>query len=221
MSQHDDYAFFDVDGTITTHNTMLPFLHYCVQNLNLSTTQYMAHYCYRLKLRWLASSQSRNALNALYYQQFNGMKTQDVLDLGKAWFELQLKQDQPFFNPKVVDALKTHQRNGLKIVLVSGGFPATIAPIATYLNVDDYLCVHPVINHGLYTGKISGIQTIGQGKVLAIKTHYQDVLDFSASHAYGDHSSDFPMLNLMGHPHWVGAENEENLTNLTHQYHII
>lgn len=67
------------------------------------------------------------------------------------------------------------------------------------------------------TGKIKGIQTIGEGKAKAMrKFALKEKIDLNTSYGYGDDISDLNMLSCVGNPVYVG----NNSTMLNHaKYH--
>ncbi len=100
------------------------------------------------------------------------------------------------------------------MVFVSGGFFATLEPLAKYLDVKFILCVEPNNRDGMLTGDINlNTQTIGMGKARAIrqfmqKQYVQHTQLLQQSYAYGDHISDYDMLLVVGNPIVVGDDRE-------------
>lgn len=198
-------ALFDLDETLLTFNSMHSFINFFFIN----------YYGERLGLKKIKgfssnkkmkqSKLSRELLNKLYYKNYEGIDKKTLEELSKQWFEINIKTNIQAFNPPILQRLKEHQQADFKIVLVSGGFFATVDNITNHLNIDVCLVVIPTIVNGILSGDIEGIQTIGAGKAEAILNRFQaNTVDWVSSYAYGDHISDLSMLNLVGNPVAVG-----------------
>jgi phosphoserine phosphatase len=102
---------------------------------------------------------------------------------------------------------------------VSGSAELFIAPFLQALKITQHLCIRlDKSPEGVLTGKLLEPQTIGIGK-------QQAVLGFLARHdiapsvcfAVGDHHTDLPMLELVGHPVVVAGDlTLEALAKLRH-----
>ncbi len=210
MFKNNYFAFFDVDETIVNVKTMFSFLHYyCVnykhKNRILGNLKYAS---FKLKIYfYIAFGKNREFLNSYYYLFYKNCSKFQLDCLSKKWFENVLLKGN-FFNHKVVAELKNHQKNNATIVLVSGSFFPCLDPIAKFLNVNHTVSTKLELVNGKLTGKIIPPQTIGFGKVLAIKEIVNNEKDacLEACFAYGDHCSDIPMLEAIGNPVVVGGD---------------
>ena|SRR3990167_553012 len=151
---------------------------------------------------------SREVINLEFYRSFLAFSKIKMKTIAQQWFNENVKSEN-FFNQAVVRALRIHQKNGYEIIIVSGSFYEAILPIANYLNVSSILCISLAHDNDIYTGKIIGIQTIGEGKKTALK---QSGLNLKGSFGYGDHISDLPFLSLVENP--VVVENDAELTKV-------
>lgn len=196
-------AFFDVDETLLSTNSMLDFINFFFVEYYGQKSGKIKQDKYRISQLW--NKYRREALNRLYYTNFKDITKSTLIDLGKKWFEQALSKNQPLFNLSVLNRLNKYKQDGYRIVLVSSSFFAPLNPIAEYLNINDLLCTEPNVQHDILTGEIGSIQTIGQGKVDAILNHLkEEQVDWNSSFAYADHISDFDMLKLVGNPVVVG-----------------
>jgi HAD superfamily hydrolase (TIGR01490 family) len=106
----------------------------------------------------------------------------------------------------VLAALWRHAAAGDLTLLVSGSFPACLDPIARYVGADVVLCSLPEIRDGRYTGRIA-VPMLGEAKAAAVRgAAAEHGVLLAESHAYGDHASDLPILDLVGHPVVVGDD---------------
>ena len=209
-------ALFDVDETLLLSNSMLDFIDFFFMDYYGQKSGKIKHDKYKISL--LGSKDKREDLNRLYYTHFKDIKKTTLDDLGKKWFEQALSKNKLLFNPFVLNRLIKHKQNDYRVVLVSGGFFGPLNPIVDYLDINDLLCVKPVVHHGVLTGEIEGIQTIGEGKVAAILNHLnKEQVDWHSSFAYGDHISDLAMLNRVGNPVVVG--NDKKLLQIAKEQH--
>jgi HAD superfamily hydrolase (TIGR01490 family) len=197
-------AFFDVDGTLTRMTTMFDFLEF-----HLSATGRPEEYT-RLRERMntlAAAGADRVRTCREYYLIYAGEAESELLAQGERWFRSRIR-DTDLFLPAALAAFRAHAAAGHLTVLVSGSFPACLDPLARLLSADVVLCSNPEIRDGRHTGAIA-IPMIGEAKAAAIhelSARYAIALD--SSYAYGDHSSDIPMLNTVATPVAVGEDPE-------------
>lgn len=207
-------AFFDVDDTLITVKSMFDFFEYLSEKKQLTLLKFKFEQTFK---QARANDWPREALNSLYYQFLSGMKMSELIVLGECWFDDNVLTKGKFIS-KTIKCLRKHQSRGEKIIFVSGSMLPLLNPIARYFQVDGILCVQPIVDvQGFLTGKIKGIQTIGEGKAKAIrKFALKEKIDLSMSYGYGDDISDLNMLSCVGNPVYVG----NNSTMLNHaKYH--
>ena len=83
------------------------------------------------------------------------------------------------------------------------------ALVAEELGVAHILATQLEVRGGRYTGRIEPPQVIGEGKRTVIQRFLDDRrVDPSRCYAYGDHSSDLPMLESVGHPRVIAGDPE-------------
>jgi HAD superfamily hydrolase (TIGR01490 family) len=192
-------AFFDVDETLIKGKSLLGLLRFeddSAERPSRMAGRLAAH---------VAAGASRTELNRLYFRHFAGRTEEDVAALGRAWFEHERTE---LFDPVVLARLRAHAAAGAHIVLVSGSFPPCVEPIAEHVGADAVLCTRPEVVAGRYTGELA-TPMIGPAKVAAIRAlAAMRRIALAGSYAYADHSSDLPMLRLVGHPVAVGTDPE-------------
>jgi HAD superfamily hydrolase (TIGR01490 family) len=195
-------AFFDVDETLIAVKSMPRFLDYYWQAIGRPRQEF-ADTVARFRAEAVAG-QSRGEANRAYYRLFAGHRVEEVAGHGRAWF---LAEEGPgFWNPVGLQAYRRHQASGHLTVLVSGSFPPCLEPIAEYLNADALLCSRPDSVGGRYTGRLRE-PMIGPAKADAVKElTARRRIDARDCYAYGDHISDLPLLEQVGHPVAVGGD---------------
>lgn len=197
-------AFFDVDGTLTTEATIFSFLRFHLATTGRSVEAYAAE---RRRLRELvATTGSREIANRAYFRTYAEVEVAVAHRQGEEWFEGELRRGG-FLHEDVVAAARALRRAGAAIVLVSGSFPPCLEPLARLLDADEIRCSRPAETAGRYTGDLEGEPMIGDAKARAVElvTRRRGV-DPADCVAYGDHSSDLPMLDAVGSAVVVGDD---------------
>lgn len=198
-------AIFDLDETIISCKSLFnAYQFFCFNHPDISFQERYASTIENIKKLQLAGVH-RNEINRAFYSSFKGINKLEMEDLALDWFKQSLLNDKSFFNQAVLDELRAHQLREAIIIIVSGSFLECVKPVADYLGVSDLICIELECAKGCFTGNISGIQTIGEGKLLALN-HFikKSGLSLKGSYAYGDHPSDLPMLELADHRVIVG-----------------
>ncbi|WP_149182785.1 HAD family hydrolase [Streptomyces sp. TRM49041] len=197
-------AFFDVDGTLTTATTIFRFLRHF-----LSATGHPPHVYEQRRQRLKAMTDMglpREETNRAYFDSYRGADVAEVERLAREWFDAELRAGG-LFHPYALAALREHRADGDLVMLVSGSFPACLAPVAAHCGADETWCTLPEIVDGVYTGGLTRTPMIGKAKADAL-------LAAASAHrvppehcvAYGDHVSDLPMLQAAGTAVVVGGD---------------
>ncbi|WP_037824573.1 HAD family hydrolase [Streptomyces sp. NRRL B-1347] len=196
-------AFFDVDETLISVNSMLRFLrhHYRVSHRPRAAFDEAVR-----GLRALAARGApRTAVARAYYRLYAGRDAGELAAQGRDWFAAELRSGDLFLDGTVA-ALRAHQHRGERVVLVSGSFAPCLDPVAQRLGSDAVLSARPETVDGIHTGGL-GTTMIGEEKAVAVRALLKDLgIRGEDCHAYGDHASDLPMLLAVGHPVMVGTD---------------
>ncbi|CAN5827366.1 HAD family hydrolase [soil metagenome] len=200
-------AFFDLDKTVIAKASMVAF----------------GRPLYRAGLvsRWLVL---RALWGQLVYLQLGhdeaqmGRSRAAVLRLTKGWDQAKVSavvRDaldeviEPIVYDEALALLRTHRSAGRRVFLLSASPIEVVAPLATYLRVDDAIATRArVDDEGRYTGEVD-FSSHGANKVLAMRelaTRYG--LNLDRSWAYSDSITDLPMLGAVGHPVAVNPDRE-------------
>jgi HAD superfamily hydrolase (TIGR01490 family) len=191
------FAFFDVDDTLITLNSMLSFQEYWYQVHD----DPVGKATFREGLaKHRQPDACRVTLNRLYYQHFAGLYESEVLETGRRWFSHVRASYPNLYNESVLAELRSHQAAGREIVLVSGSFAAVLNPIARDLGINHILACSQEVKAGQYTGELLSGPMIEAGKSEAVQSYLANPKIAQASYAYGDDVSDIPMLELVGNP---------------------
>lgn len=187
-------AFFDFDGTLTKHDTLLTFAKFCVGRKRLWFALIKSLPMILLwKARFKTNSQAKEALFGHLYK---GMKYIDFQQAGQRFIPL-INDD---IRKDIVEKLLAHKRNGDKVVIVSASILEWILPWAEQIGVDAVIATQAAVDKdGRLTGMFSMTNCHGAEKAVRIKQVFPDIADYE-TWAYGDSSGDTAMLALVNHP---------------------
>ena len=203
MSAITHVAAFDVDGTLTTHDCVVPFYR------RVAGTGSMAARMLRnpFSLAGAGVRRDRDALKAASAAAaFRGARVDDVQRLGQVFAE---EVYATRMRSEVVVSLDEHRRNGDTVLLVSASFEMYLRPLAALLGADDVLGARLEIGpDGHLTGRLLGANSRGPEKVRRLHEWLDEHAGGrSAVHvtAYGDSAGDRELLADADVAHWVGA----------------
>ncbi|WP_374522346.1 HAD family hydrolase [Hydrogenophaga sp.] len=195
------FAFFDVDETLIGLKSMFSFrAHFFRQTLGQELGRVAEDEAQRSLLDLLAHGASRLDVNRHFYRTLQGYSHSAVCASARDWYA-QHRQTPGFFVQPVLERLRAHQADGVGVALVSGSCAEILLPLAQDLGVEHLLVTQLDLLGGVITGEVLGMPAIGEGKRLLVQRFLQRMrIDPVNCLAYGDHLSDLPMLELVGHP---------------------
>jgi len=197
-------AYFDVDGTLTRTTIVTPLLWHLSKHL--SYPLFVLWKC-SLLLRgpyWLLLDRlSRDASNRAIYGCYAGMSLAELEQRSEACHRECI---QPRLFAKGVERIRQLQKDGLDVVLVTGGLDFVLRPLARELKaalIAPSLCV---VN-GRCSGALNGSPLAGERKATALRAHAEaNGIDLAKSLAFGDAFGDLQMLEAVGQPMAVNAD---------------
>ncbi len=202
MNERPRVAAFDVDGTLTTTDCVVPFLRRTAGTSRLAGRMLRSPFV----LAGAAVRRDRNALKAASAAAaFSGVPI-DTLESDAALFAKEIFDGR--LRDDVVRAMRGHLDAGDTVLLVSASFEVYLRPLAQLLGVDDVLAVRlETDDRGVLTGSLDGPNCRGPEKVVRL----HDWLDRHAGgraavhlSAYGDSTGDRELLADADEAHWVG-----------------
>ncbi|MGW7089790.1 HAD family hydrolase [Streptomyces sp. NPDC054871] len=200
-------VFSDVDETLITGKSMFDFLDFYFRRRHGAKGARHAERTRRHLNGMLSSGVSRAEGNRAYYEAWKGQRAAEVAEWGARWLAVR-QQKEGFYVERTRAEIVRHRADGAVIVLVSGSFPAVLAPIAADIGARHLLCTRPEVRDGVFSGRIVGDPVIAEGKREAVRGLLRRYPHISPGdcHAYGDHLSDLPMMAEVGHPTVVGDD---------------
>ncbi|MFD9517047.1 HAD family hydrolase [Streptomyces sp. NPDC059979] len=217
MTSRSYLVFADVDETLIHCKSMFDFLRYHLTGRR-GAAGTAEHDRLLAGFRQAADAGTpREQINRAYYAAYAGESAATIAAWGERWFADRAADG--LFIDTTRDALRAHREAGAEIVLVSGSFPACLDPIARAVGAGHLLCSRPLVEAdgpdgpdgpgggGTYTGLIE-TPMIGAQKAVAVRRFLaaRPEIDPRDCYAYGDHPSDLPMLECVGHPVAVGDD---------------
>lgn len=199
-------VFCDVDETLIDCKSMFEFLRFqLVRRQGADGEARYQRIAGELR-RQSADGAPRESVNRAYYRAYAGQSVAEMTALGREWFALS-SVDPGFFIQDTVAELERHRAAGAQIVLVSGSFLPCLTPVAERVGADHVLCTSPGVENGHYTGDVTE-PVIGEGKrAVALRMLAEHPwVNPRDCFAYGDHPSDFPLLDCVGNPRGVGDD---------------
>lgn len=192
-------AVFDVDGTLTVRDCVVPFTRRVagVGGLISGVGKRLPSVISTL------ASRDRDALKSLFVDiSFAGKSVSDVETEGIIFAD---KVYHSWMRLDVARRFRWHQEQGHVVVLVSASLEPYLLPLGDLLEADAVLCTGLDHVNGVYTGKLSGRNCRGAEKVERLSQWCSESgIPMSAvQFAYGDSKGDADMLKIATHSYYV------------------
>lgn len=196
-------AAFDVDGTLTTRDCVVPFL----ASLVGGRPQLAGRLVRRpVALGRAAVRRRRDELKALAAAAAVTGRSADEVAAAAVRFAEQVHAG--WLRPEVVDQLDRHRARGDLVVLVSASFGVYLRPLAQLLGADEVLATELEVGAGgRCTGALRGANCRGPVKaerLLALLAERGLERGNVRLWAYGDSSGDAELLAAADVAHWIG-----------------
>jgi len=193
MSTRPPLAFFDFDGTLTTRDSLMPFLRYvagtpryCLQMASVSPV--LIAYLTGL----LANDRAKGKV---LRHCLGGRDTRWLAQQGEAFSQSHLPR---LLRTQGMEHLRWHQQRGHECVLVSASLDLYLAPWSQAAGFDHCLSSSLVNRNGICTGDLNGANCYGPEKLRRIRDAFPDVSK-RETFAYGDSAGDTDMLAASDH----------------------
>lgn len=194
-------AFFDVDNTLLNVKSMFSFQQFYYQQQG----QVDGYNGFVARLHAHPQQHDRLMLNRYFYESFAGRRHSLLARLADQWFDTLLRSEPGLWIGPALDLAEQLRADGYRLVAVSGSTHEILAPLLRYLRFDDCLATTLDVHDDICSGRIAGIQMIGEGKAVAMRGYAADHgIARSNCAACGDHITDAPMLEQAGKA-WVVA----------------
>jgi len=208
-------AFYDVDGTLIRTNIVHSFAYYAARHPSLyRSMRNVVGTAMSIPMFLAADKISRKWFNELFYRRYEGISEDRLIVLAEELFEDVLK---PALYPGAKGLIEESRRAGCRQVLISGALDFTLAPLARYLEVDDFIANRLEFADGYATGKLGKPFIAGATKAQIIRDYAaKNDIDLAKSYGYSDSYSDVTMLAVCGRPTAVNPD--YRLKNVARSY---
>lgn len=182
-------AFFDFDGTITTHDTLLEFIKF-----SHGTPKFYLGFL--LHAPWLLAYKgglitNQKAKEKILSWFFGGLPLSRFQETCRRFSETALPA---LLRRGAMEEIGQLRESGATIVVVSASPGNWIEAFAGKIGAD-LIATRLEIKDEKLTGRIEGNNCYGQEKVARIREKY-DIAAYDEVRAYGDSKGDLPMLKL-------------------------
>ena len=201
-------AIFDFDGTLYKNETF-KLLMQQLKNHPEYKKYYGSFYrsilplYIRYKLKILPESVMKGRSMRLYLRALDPL-TLPELD---AYFENMQPEMRPDFNQQVVERLHEHQKEGYQLLLVSGAYTPFLKAVTSHLTFDHIIGTEIPSSGNRIAMDQPFLHIQGEEKTRQIERLLgNSTVDWNQSFAYGDSISDLSVLEQVGHPVAVNAD---------------
>jgi phosphatidylglycerophosphatase C len=194
-------AAFDVDGTVTTRDCVVPFLRRIAGTGQLSVGMIARTH----RLVPAAFGRDRDVVKAIAAEAgFAGRSVATVTSEGQ---DFARHVHAHWLRAEIVDQLQAHVADGNVVLLVSASFEVYLRPLAELLGVCGALGTRLEADGDRYTGRLDGANCRGGEKVRRLNEWLECHRGGRDGHrivAYGDSAGDRELLASADEAHWVG-----------------
>jgi phosphatidylglycerophosphatase C len=182
-------AVFDLDGTLLRRDSFLPFLvSYGLRRRRLGPLLALPFELLGYACRLVSDRTAKQRLLKRFFGSHSAADIRRHADwFNQSWVARHL-------NPVALARLHEHQRLGHRVVLLSAS-PALYVPVVgQFLGITEVVCTCVRVEGGVCGGEILGPNCKGDHKVAMLKEYLRMEAAPGESYAYGDSSSDLPIL---------------------------
>lgn len=187
-------VFFDVDGTLLDGNINAIVLSRLLQRKLVSPFLiFEIVFWYVLSQLRIYDNIQRVVTRAAKITK--GVSRENLNALIESSFQNKIK---PALFQKALELIRTHQREGHEVILLSSSFEPFVARLASHIGVETVIATKLAVQDGIYTGTLGG-EIVG-GRKQRIVARFIENNDKPLTHAYSDHYRDIPLLKLVTYP---------------------
>lgn len=107
----------------------------------------------------------------------------------------------PMWLPRAEQLLQQHREKGDLLIIITSTNRFVVEPISARLGADVLIATEPEQIDGRYTGKVSGIPSYKEGKVVRLNAWLKDTgHNLTDSCFYSDSINDLPLLEIVDRP---------------------
>lgn len=196
MAQKPIIAAFDFDGTITTKDSLLPFLFYTTGDWQ---TVFKLAALSPVFINYLINRGFRQQTKeAILTRFFGGMPIDYFRELGESYAHSSALNK--LVRPEALKRIEWHQKQRHRCILVSAAIDTYLALWGQFIGFDDLVCSRIEVSpKGTVTGKLEGVNCWGPEKVRRLAELLGPKENYTL-YAYGDSRGDQELLAMADHP---------------------
>lgn len=135
-----------------------------------------------------------------------GQHEDDFIELADLIYRKELRK---MIYPEAAEVILAHKNKGHEVVVVSSATKYQIEPVAREMGIETVLATKFEVVDGALTGELDGPACFGEGKVDAAKAYCRKRRkSLSNSYFYSDSIDDLPLLEAVGNPIPLNADNK-------------
>ena len=185
----DTLAVFDLDGTLIHGDSFLPFLFsYAQRTRRLWPVATIPVYAGLYAAKMMSDRDAKERLIQAFFRDQPRSRIDDHADwFCESWVRPRLREN-------TVARLRKHQSAGHRVILLSASPDLFVPRIGRYLGIGETVCTRVRYHDGVCSGRLAGPNCKGPNKVTLLREHLGLDRAPERSHAYGDSTSDLPIL---------------------------
>lgn len=182
-------AFFDFDGTITTHDTLFEVIKFQKGKLKFYLGMaYLSPLLVLHKFKLLSAQRAKEAVLSFFFKGQLQSAFQHSCD------QFILEALPSLLKQEALDKIEQHKKNNDRVIVVSASAYNWIERWCQAMNIE-LIATRLEFKNGIFTGKLDSLNCNGVEKVNRIK-EYLNLTDFNSVSAYGNSHGDKSMLEL-------------------------
>jgi phosphatidylglycerophosphatase C len=194
----DPVAVWDVDGTLTRADTMLPFLRRVAGPAAVTAALVPA-----IGLHLTGAERRVRAKADLLRRVLAGRHASDVDRVARDYAEHLVRHRMRF---DAVRRWQWHRRHGHRLILVSASLDLYLRHLGEHLGADEVICTRMAVVGGRLTGEMSGTSCRGPEKAVRLADYLQGHPG-NPVWVYADSAADRPMMEVGDLPVQVRTRN--------------
>ena len=199
ISEKDIVAYFDFDGTLTTKDTLVPFVLYATGWIKFILN--LPRICIVVFLYLFKFIDNENAKERFLTIMLKGV-SEDNLELEAKNFSL-TKLDK-YIKPEIYTKLEYHQEHKHNVILISANLAIYLRYWIKKHSLTDVIATEIEFINGVTTGRLATRNCYGEQKNIRLKKYLADKnLNFVYSYGYGNSAGDFELLKAVDEGYWV------------------
>ena len=182
-------VLFDFDGTITTDDSLIKFIRYCVGDIKtILGMLILLPMLITYKLKLIPNYRAKQYMLSYFFKGMDKHKFQTKAQ------EYSIKHIDRIVRPKAIEKIRWHQKQNHKVVVVSASIECWLKPWCNK-NGLELIATKMQINKDTITGKFLTKNCYGIEKVNRVKEVY-NLSDYKKIYAYGDSYGDKELFEL-------------------------